>query len=177
LASLGWVGHAMIGEGRIGIFYEVNQSVHLLASGLWLGGLVPLSALVFRVTRSTGGPWFAVMRAALLHFSRTGYFAVALVVLTGIVNTAMLVGSVDSLTGTPYGRLLLVKIALFLLMVGLAAVNRFVLVPRITQEGRPMTGTAALTWTIGVEQALGFAIIVAVSILGTWPPAMHMHSH
>jgi putative copper resistance protein D len=177
LASLGWIGHAMIGEGQIGIAYKLNQSVHLLASGLWLGGLVPLAAVIFRVTRSTGGPWFAVMRAALLRFSQMGYFAVALVALTGIVNTAMLVGSVAGLTGTPYGRLLLVKIVLFLMMVSLAAVNRLVLVPRIVQEGKPMTGTAALTWTIGIEQALGLAIIIAVSILGTWPPAMHMHNH
>ena len=48
LASLGWVGHAMIGEDRFGTAYGVNDSVHLLASGLWLGGLVPLAALVFR---------------------------------------------------------------------------------------------------------------------------------
>jgi putative copper resistance protein D len=177
LASLGWVGHAMIGEGRIGVAYEVNQSVHLLASGLWLGGLVPLAVLVFRVTRSASGPWFAAMRAALLRFSWMGYFAVALVVLTGIVNTAMLVGSIDGLTGTPYGRLLLVKIALFLLMVGLAAINRFILVPRIAQEGKPMMGATALMWTIGIEQVLGLAIIAVVSILGTWPPAMHMHHH
>ena len=115
-----------------------------------------------------------VMRAALLQFSRMGYFAVALVALTGIVNTAILVGSVRGLTGTAYGRLLLVKIALFLLLVGLAAVNRFVLVPRIARRRKPMTGTTALIWTIGIEQALGLAIIAVVSILGTWPPAIYV---
>jgi copper resistance protein D len=175
LASLGWVGHAVLGESRIGVAYAVNQSVHLLASGLWLGGLVPLSVVVFRTARSASGSWFAVMRAALLRFSRMGYVAVALVALTGIVNTAMLVGSLRGLIGTPYGRLLLAKIALFLLMIALAAVNRFVLVPRIAQEGRPMAGTTALIWTIGIEQALGLAIIAVVSILGTWPPALHVH--
>jgi len=177
LASLGWVGHAMIGEDRIGIAYAVNQSVHLLASGLWLGGLVLLAALVFQAMRSASGPEFAVMRAALQQFSRMGYVAVALVALTGIVNTAMLVGSVHGLIGTPYGRLLLMKISLFLLLVGLAAINRFVLVPRIARERKPMTGTTALIWTIGIEQILGLAIIAVVSILGTWPPAMHIHTH
>ncbi|MGE3782210.1 MAG: copper homeostasis membrane protein CopD, partial [Alphaproteobacteria bacterium] len=176
LASLGWVGHALIGEGRIGIAYAVNQSVHLLASGLWLGGLAPLAALVYRATRTPSGAWFGVMRAGLLKFSLIGYFAVALIVLTGIVNTAILVGSVGGLTRTPYGRLLLVKIALFLLMVALAAMNRFVLVPRIDREGAP-TGADALMWTIGIEQIFGLAIIAAVSLLGTWPPAMHMHAH
>jgi putative copper resistance protein D len=176
LASLGWVGHAMIGEGRIGSAYGINQSVHLLAGGLWLGGLVPLAALVVRATRPASKPCFAVMRVALLRFSWMGYFAVALVALTGIVNTAMLVGGVRGLIGTPYGRLLLAKIALFLLMVGLAVVNRFVLVPRIAREGKPMVGMAALRWTIAIEQALGLAIIVVVSVLGTWPPAIHLHT-
>jgi len=177
LASLGWVGHAMIGEDRFGIAYGVNHSVHLLASGLWLGGLVPLAALVSRAMRSAGGPEFAVMRTALQQFSRMGYVAVALLALTGIVNTAILVGSVHGLTGTAYGRLLLMKIALFLLLVGLAAVNRFVLVPRIARGRNPMTATTALMWTIGIEQTLGLAIIAVVSILGTWPPAMHVHTH
>ena len=89
----------------------------------------------------------------------------------------MLVGSVHGLTGTPYGRLLLMKIALFLLLVGLAAINRFVLVPRIARERKPMKGTTALIWTIGIEQTLGLAIIAVVSILGTWPPASHIHTH
>jgi copper resistance protein D len=177
LASLGWVGHAVIGENRVGIAYAANQSVHLLASGLWLGGLVPLMALVFRAMRPASGARFAAMQAALLQFSRMGYFAVALVALTGIVNTAILIGSVGGLIGTPYGRLLLVKIALFLLMVILAVINRFVLVPRIKEEGKPIAGTVALIWTIGTEQALGFAIIAVVSILGTWPPAIHIHTH
>ena len=116
------------------------------------------------------------MRAALLRFSWMGYFAVVLIALTGIVNTAMLVGDVRGLIGTLYGRLLLAKIALFLLMVGLAIVNRFVLVPRIAR-GRPMEGIAALGWTIGIEQTLGFAIIAVVSVLGTWPPAIYFHPH
>ena len=34
LASLGWVGHATIGEGRIGLAHEINQSAHLLAGGV-----------------------------------------------------------------------------------------------------------------------------------------------
>src|SRR3954453_16852679 len=177
LANLSWIGHAVIGENRIGTAYAVNQSVHLLASGLWLGGLVPLAALVFRATRSANGPEFAVMRTALQQFSRMGYVAVALIALTGIMNTVVLVGSIHGLTDTPYGRLLLIKIALFLLLIGLAAINRFVLVPRIAQERKPMAGTTALIWTIGIEQALGLAIIAVVSILGTWPPAIHIHTH
>src|SRR6266851_7400377 len=48
LASLGWVGHAAGGGGWIGIGHEINQSAHLLAAGLWLGGLLPLGWLLGR---------------------------------------------------------------------------------------------------------------------------------
>jgi len=104
-----------------------------------------------------------------------GCIAVALVAITGIANTAIPVGRVDGLTGTAYGRLLLAKIALFLLLLVLAGVNRSILVPRISREGAPLAGTAALLWTIGLEQGLGLAILAIVSILGTWPPALHVH--
>lgn len=173
LASLGWVGHATIGRGPVSLAHELNQSVHLLAAGVWIGGLLPLAMLVVRARRSGGAAPFALMRQALPQFSHMGYAAVVLVALTGIVNTAILAGSVDGLTGTPYGRLLLAKIALFLLLVGAAGINRLVLVPRIERDGLPLAGTAALVWMIGIEQALAVAILVVASLLGTWPPPLH----
>ena len=55
---------------------------------------------------------------------------VATILITGLINTWNLVGSVEALLDTAYGRLLLVKIALFLAMVSVAAVNRFRLSPQ-----------------------------------------------
>src|SRR5690349_728542 len=43
LASLGWVGHAAAEQGGAALGHEINQSAHLLAAGIWLGGLVPLA--------------------------------------------------------------------------------------------------------------------------------------
>ena len=111
-----------------------------------------------------------------------GYVAVAFVAVTGIVNAILLVGSIDGLTGTDYGRVLLIKIALFVLLVAVAIINRLILVPRIGREKKLSTGTTALFWTVGIEQVLGLAIIAVVSILGTLPPAIHaaamgMHHH
>jgi copper resistance protein D len=175
LASLGWVGHATIGEGRVGLAHQINQSVHLLAGGIWLGGLAPLAALVISARRNGDEAWFIVLRKALPQFSHMGYVAVALVGLTGIVNMAFMVGSVDGVIGTPYGQLLLVKISLFLLLVVVAVINRLILVPWIGRGAMPLPGTAALALTIGIEQMLGLGILVVVSVLGTWPPALHIH--
>jgi putative copper resistance protein D len=182
LMSLGWVGHAAAEKGGAGFGHEINQSVHLLAGGIWLGGLVPLAWLVVQTLRSQSERWFVLLWNALARFSRMGYVAVALVALTGIVNTILLVGSIDDLTGTPYGRVLVIKVALFLLLVAVAIINRFALVPWISREARASRGTTALLWTVGIEQMLGLAIIAVASVLGTLPPAIHtgdmgMHHH
>jgi len=46
LLSLGWVGHAVEGQGATKLVHEINQMLHLLAAGLWLGGLLPLAWLL-----------------------------------------------------------------------------------------------------------------------------------
>ena len=62
-------------------------------------------------------------RAATSRFSLVGMAAVATLLATGIVNSWYLVGNVDALLNTHYGKLLLIKLALFLGMVGIAAFN------------------------------------------------------
>lgn len=177
LASLGFVGHAAAERGPAGYSHEINDSLHLLAGGLWLGGLVPLGVLVMYARSSEKLAWLGLLRHALPRFSRMGYAAVALVALTGVINTVFLVGSIDGLIGTPYGRLLLLKISLFLLLLAVAVINRLILVPLFAHETQPSRGTTALLWTVGIEQMLGFGILAVVSVLGTWPPAIHMLGH
>jgi putative copper resistance protein D len=172
LASLGWIGHAADEQGRGVPDREIVQSVHLLASGIWLGGLVPLAALVKRVNASQSDEWHALLRHAVRQFSRMGYAAVTLVALSGVLNTAWLVGSIDGLLWTPYGRLLLLKILLFGVLVAVAATNRLILTPRLSRGPAQSTVTAALLWTVGIEQVLGLGILVAVSVLGTWAPPL-----
>ena len=167
LGSLGWVGHAARTGGWIGLGRELNQSVHLLAAGLWLGGLLPLGWLLGRSRRAENGLGI-VARDAVPPFSQMGYAAVAAIAITGVVNTLFLVGGLDALFGTPYGRLLLLKILLYLTMVGIALRNRFRLAPRLTDQYRSETG--ALYRSVLIEQAIGVAILAAVSVLGTWPP-------
>ncbi len=168
LASLGWVGHAAMATGPAGMAHEVNQALHLLAAGLWLGGLVPLAWLIRQVRRRRRGDWYGLVREALPQFSRMGYCAVAALAVTGAVNSVLLVGGFGALFETPYGRLLAVKISLFLAMVGVALGNRFRLAPRILDESAPVD---MLARAIFAEQALGLAVLAVVSVLGTWPPA------
>ncbi|HXP03271.1 MAG TPA: copper homeostasis membrane protein CopD [Stellaceae bacterium] len=173
LVSLGWVGHATMDMGGVAV-HEVNQMVHLIAAGIWLGGLVPLGILLRRATRPEGDQYIPLARTALPHFSQMGYAAVALVALTGLVNGVFLVGSAKALTATPYGRLLIVKIVLFTAMVGLAMVNRFRLMPSLRRAETVTVPLRALFRSVVAEQALALAILAVVAVLGTWEPAIHM---
>ena len=96
---------------------------------------------------------------------------------TGALNTLLLVGSTQALVGTPYGRLLGLKILLFLAMVAVALFNRFRLLPRLRRDTRTSAATAALARSVLCEQGLGFAVLAVVSVLGTWPPAIHPGGH
>jgi putative copper resistance protein D len=170
LASLGWIGHAAMDEGPARLAHELNQTIHLLAAGLWLGGLVPLGWLLRRARAQQDVAGIALTAEAIRHFSQMGYVAVALIALTGAINSLLLVGSLGAMFDTPYGRLLALKILLFMAMVVVALINRFRLAPRISQDAVALN---ALCRTIGVEQGLGLCILAVVSVLGTWPPAIH----
>jgi putative copper resistance protein D len=170
LASLGLTGHAAMDMGG-GATHEINQMAHLIAGGLWLGGLVPLGVLLRRAVRPDGADYVALARIALPHFSQIGYVAVALLAITGTVNSVMLVGSLGAFVTTPYGRLLAVKIALFLAMVGLALGNRFRLMARLRGPQDATVPLRTLARSVLFEQMIGLAILAVVSVLGTWPPA------
>jgi putative copper resistance protein D len=77
---------------------------------------------------------------------------------------------------TEYGRLLLLKIALFAVMLVVAAVNRFWLTPRLASprgsEPKPDV-LRRLTRNSMIEIALALAIFAIVGVLGTLHPAIH----
>ena len=88
----------------------------------------------------------------------------------GLANAWMLSGPLSDLPETDYGRLLLLKIALFVAMVAIASINRLRLTP-----GLPKTEAVhRLDRNTRVELALGLAIIAIVSVLGLLSPAVHM---
>lgn len=171
LASLGWVGHAAGGSGLAGFGRELNQSIHLLAAGLWLGALLPLGWLL----RHSGEERFSIVAGQVLPaFSHIGYGAVAAIAVTGVVNTLVLAGGFEVLFGTDYGRLRSLKILLYLAMVSVALRNRFRLMPRLAR--RDQRASRELCRSVLIEQAFGLGVLATVSVLGTWqPPVMHHH--
>jgi copper resistance protein D len=176
LASLAGTGHAQIEEGWMNVIHVASDAAHLLAAGAWLGGLVPLGFILLDYSIGVGEPIVDVDRI-LLRFSSVGYVAVATLIVSGLVNSWFLVGSVSSLLKTWYGQILLGKLAFFAAMLALAAANRFWLVPRMIEpragaSGEPSVWLGRLRYHVLGEQFLGLMVLLAVSVLGTMRPAL-----
>lgn len=170
VATIAPTGHAAMHQGPDGNVHQVSDMAHLLCAGAWLGGLVPLSYILRHARDSQEG--MTLLRGVLPRFSRMGYWAVGLLLITGVVNTTFLVSSPANLIGTLYGRILIAKICLVLVMVGLAIVNRGFMVPKIgTSAEAAIDGSAAALWkSVAAEQSLGILVLVIVSVLGVLPP-------
>jgi putative copper resistance protein D len=172
LGALALAGHGGATPEAAGIVHLASDAAHAIAAGLWVGGLAPLALLFAAARRGADDRALAAARAATRRFSTLGIACVATLLATGIVNTIFLVGSVPALLGTPYGQLLTAKIALFLVMVATAAVNRLKLTPRLADGAaeamRPLQRNSLF------EAALGLVILVIVGALGAIPPALHV---
>ena len=145
LGCEGWSGHAA-SWGPAG---SVTMAVHVIGAGAWIGGLVPLSRFVRAAKPYDNGTVEA--QAVLLRFSHLGVVAVCAITATGGANTSRMLGTALPDPMSTYGRVLLAKIALFGLMLVLAALNRYWLTPRLAQQG---TLLCVLVRTIALEQAL-----------------------
>jgi copper resistance protein D len=173
LGSLAWSGHASGTPGIAGSVHIAADGLHLIAAGTWIGGLVPLALLLAAARRAADSTVASIARAATLRFSTLGVIAVGALLVTGVANTWVLVGSVPALVGTEYGRLLLVKIGLFIAMVCIAAFNRLRLTPQLSSVRTAADAQRRLQRNSLIEFAMGLLVLVIVGALGTLPPGLH----
>jgi putative copper resistance protein D len=163
LGSLGFAGHAAMQDGTEGIVHRLNHMAHLLASGFWVGSLLPLLACLVAVRSDP-----AAASTTLHRFSGLGHVAVALTLVTGVINTALVLGSWPTDFSSPYQALLALKIVLVALMVGVALYNRYVSTTRLVQHPE-RSARALVIGTIG-EIALGAMVVAMVSAFATYDP-------
>lgn len=165
VASLGPVGHAAMESGVMAVLHAFNHAAHLTTAGLWVGGLVPLAAVLGQ-GRTSGEDGAALN--ALRRFSGVGHAIVALVVATGAINTWFILGGWPINVESRYQAMLLAKIGVVVVMTLLAIINRYVLLPRF--EGSRRVPRLLYCNTL-VEVFLGFLAIGLVSYFATVEPA------
>ncbi len=175
--SIAWTGHAGSTLGAAGDFHLAADVLHLCAAAAWVGGLLALILFFAAARRMAPDAWVPLARDATERFSRLGVASVAALLLTGAVNATILVGSIRALLVTEYGRVLMLKLAIFAGMLGFAAVNRFRFTPRLALSSDDAARTGALhqlTRNSALEIALGLIILAIVGVLGTMHPAIHL---
>lgn len=159
---------AVNGHGGAGESWQLLAVVlHATGAIVWLGGLVVLVGLLLR------------RRLSELELRRFGAWsalagtAVAVIVLSGLVQTAAQVQFPGALTSTTYGTALLLKLALVLAALALGASGWWwARRERRRADSRPAPGrTAALRRRVTAELTLGVAIVVLSGILSTLVPA------
>lgn len=165
VASLGFIGHAAMEPGWVGILHSLNHAVHLLAAGAWLGGLIPLAALL--TARQAGLPSGEVA-TALRRFSGYATVAVVIVLVSGAVNVAMIAGKAGKLVASFYGEVLTVKLVLIAVLIIQAIANRYWFLPVMAKD--PAVASRRLAWGVSSELVVGFLVLAAAVVLGTSAP-------
>ena len=151
------------------------DALHTLGAGLWVGALLPLALLLRSASSEDGADARPHAVLAARRFSRLALGIVLVLVTSGTWLAVTHVGNVAGLVGTSYGRLLLTKLALLLVALGFAALNRSVLLARVGGDG-PTVGRPAmrrLARFVTVEAGLALAILVIVAAMNVTPPARH----
>jgi putative copper export protein len=178
IAALAWAGHGAAAEDvPFDAIHLPADILHLLAAGAWLGALLPLVILLAQARRDSSPEAVAVARVATQRFSVLGLSCVGTLLVTGVVNTWFLSGSVPALLGTLYGQLLLVKITLFAAMIVVAGVNQRSLLPCLADGARENTLRVRACRQLGrnasIEASLGVCVLAVVGIIGVLPPGLH----
>lgn len=175
VGSLAWAGHGAMNSGATGWVHLCADVLHLLAAAGWVGAVLALCMLLFDPRAAIDRERIASLDRALSEFASMGTVFVAVILVTGLVNVWVIVGwtQLSTLPGSDYGRLLLAKVVLFLVMLCLATANRFRLSPalgRARLQGNVETALRALQISLLLEIGCALTILIIAAWLGTLAP-------
>jgi copper transport protein len=136
----------------------VTQWAHIVAAGIWIGGLLTLLMAVRGQPTDSRGQM-------VRRFSATAGVAIVVVALTGTFRAVIEVGSIHHLFGTAFGVLILIKVGLFIALACLGALNRFGNVPRASTRLRGLRVIGSTEVVIGAA-----VVLVAATLVNVAPP-------
>jgi putative copper export protein/mono/diheme cytochrome c family protein len=176
-------GHAATAAARSDVAIAAD-ALHLIATGVWAGALVPFVLFLRWVQAETSrAPQAIAAGVAVRRFSTLGLSAVVVLIATGVYAVLQQVGSVPALVGTIYGRWLLLKLVLLVPLLSVAYRNRTRLSPRLekaaaaAESGGGAMEAGPLVARLGrfalLEALLVTMILGIVAVLGLTTPARH----
>ena len=120
LITPGLAGHAA--TGSLIILAIPFDLIHVSAAAVWVGGLCVLAVAVLGPRKDRTGP--NPLKTVLPRYSQWALVAVAAIAVSGGFAAWRQIGSLDAVTTTTYGRLVLAKTIIFLILVGIATKSR-----------------------------------------------------
>jgi copper transport protein len=159
---------ALSGHARIeGAFAVVCDTAHVVAAGVWVGGL----AFLALVLCDAGGERWPLAARTVPRFSTLALASVGALVVAGVVSGYLEVRSWSALWETTYGRLLLAKVALLLPLLAIGAFNNRVSVPRLRTGAIGAHDRRAFVRAVTTELALMLVVVGVTAALVAEPPA------
>jgi putative copper resistance protein D len=148
--------------------------LHVAAASVWTGGLFGLVLAVLPAARES--PDASWVGETVRRFSRIAAVSAAVVLASGAYNAWTSVAAIAALWTSAYGRVLAAKLALVAGMLGVAAVNRYRMVPAFApaadDAGTRRAAVALATWVVR-EAALVLVVFACTALLGQLPPPRH----
>lgn len=169
LPSLG--GHTSV-QKPVAVLMPMNV-LHVLAMAAWLGGVAVLVLALRAATASVSPEERTPLLATVVgRFSALAGPALAVLLISGSVQGIIEVGRFGALLDTPFGRSVLIKIAVALLIVAAGAYNRQKLVPALKRlTGSPGQTGVLLRRILVVELVLGVVALGATGALSSYAPS------
>ena len=159
LLSFRYGGHVSVQSLSV----QFALAVHFTMFALWIGALYPL--LTISRTEQV-----AELKVSLERFSKHAVVIVSLLLLSGLTMMLSLIHSMAELFTTAYGVALTLKILLVIGLLGIAAVNKLIIVPRLLLQA----DAAHFQRSVRVEIAVAVILLLLTAYLSTaLGPAMH----
>jgi copper transport protein len=141
-------------------------AIHLLAVGVWVGGLAALVVFGGAAWRKVpGSQRVGLLRQLVPRFSRLAVGAVAVVIVSGTVNSISNLAAVSDLWRVTYGRVLLAKILILLVALVVAARHRWVVPRRLANPDTPSSTVRSFQRTAAIELGLLVGAIALAAAL------------
>ena len=182
-------GHA--GDDGILSLANLADWLHILGAFLWGGGIIATAVIIFPVLLRAPQPEHGLAATAGLRLSSLAGMALGMVLISGIYNAWLQIGTWHGLWSTLYGQLLVAKLLLVAGMTALGAVNRYRYVPalqrragrpeprmlfplpRFLRAGNDAASAVHFLRSLWVETVLLLGVLILAAALSQQTPAAH----
>jgi copper transport protein len=167
-------GAALLSGAYLGIAVDW---LHFLGVAAWLGGLMSLAYVLPVAVHGSQATGDRVLARAVARFSNLALIAVGVIILTGIFQAWLEVGSWEGFVSTAYGLSVTAKVGLLAVILLLAAFNLLLARPGLARMAAGGSSAAAsglarrFKLSVRLEVGLGIAVLVVAAILTGLSPA------